>query len=316
MDEFTTSFLENLHVPSTYWKDKTTEYNFYFRLLLRKLNAPLEFYGLPKEWPEDLFRTLLWVQGYIAIFKTERWGLTFQPSTLGGENWFYLPEWVNIANPHYQKRLYIGKDCEVVKLNFDYKGILDIIDHYATWLAEASKGVKTGLVNAKTPLILTANNPAQSATLKKVYDKVQAGESLVVYKDELMDSEDEIIPRKEPFESWMNDFKSTYIVTDLLEDMQRILDSFYMEVGLPTSLDKKAHVLESEASFNQNQSQSNVKVWLDNLNKGFEQVNKHYGTNMEVRYRECTNDTCGDDERTDVSEETTKRKVGFGKRKV
>lgn len=314
MDEQMTSFFTNLRVPSTYWKNKTYEYMYYFRLLLRKINAPIEFYGLEENWPEDFFRNILWVLGFVPIFKTERWGLTFQPATLGGQDWFYLPSWVNVSNPKYTKQLVIGKDCEIVKLNSDYCGILDMIDHYATLLAEADKGVKIGLINAKTPMILTSNNTAQAATLKKVYDKVQAGESLVVYKDELNEDNDEIIPRKEPFETWMNNFRDTYIVQQLLEDRQRILDSFYMEVGLPTSLDKKAHVLESEADFNESQSQSNIKVWLDNMNAGFDKVNKMFGTNMEVRYRERSDDLSWDDESTREDKPTFKPKLGFGKR--
>ena len=137
-----------------------------------------------------------------------------------------------------------------------------------------------GLVNTKYPLILSAKNEAQAETLKKVYDKVQAGESLVVYKDDI--TSDEIMPTKDPFEAWNQDFKQTYIVHNLLEDMQLILDSFYTEIGLPVAVEKKERLVTSEADFAEAQSQARITCWKETLDECFEKINKMYGTDMSV----------------------------------
>ena len=294
-EEYLSDLFERLAIPNTYFKNKTYEYQYWFRSLLQKIDSSLIFKGLPDDWPEDFFKIILWARGYLAVFKTERWGVTFQPvASLSGYDFYYQPQIVSIANPYYNKQLKLHKDVELIKLTPDFRGILDIIDYYATKLAELSKGLDMALINAKMPMVLIANNKAESETLKAVYDQVQQGESLVVWKEQLSDGE--IIPRKEPFQMWNQDFKQTYIGTELLENLQQILDSFYMEIGLPTILnDKKAHTLNAEAGFQSAQSQARLACWVSNLNESFERIEKLFGLRLEVGHAQNDFETDGDD---------------------
>lgn len=297
--------LENLKFPNTYWKGKTLEYRYWFRSLLQKLDSSLIFEGVPDGWSDDFFHICLWAFGFVAVFKTNRkdldkygeGGILFQPCTISGYDFYYQPEKCLVSNPKYSKEFVIGKDAELLKLTPDFCGVFDIIDFYATKLAEISKGIDMGLINTKMPVIMTASNDAQAETLKKIYDKVQAGDSLVVWKD--IQTGDEIIPSKEPFEVWNQDFKQTYIVHNLLEDMQLILDSFYTEIGLPVAIEKKERLISSEADFASAQSQARVACWVETLNESFEKIEKTFGIHMEVKYAAQENDTDGDG---DVSE--------------
>ncbi len=292
------NLLESLGVPNTYWKDRTYEYHYWFRALLQKLDSSLIFDGLPENWSKDFFLFCLWAFGYVTVFNTEQWGTIFQPSTLSGYDIFYQPTKSLVANPLYQKELTIHEDCELLKLTPDFKGVFDIIDYYASKLAELSKGIDVGIINTKMPIILTASNPAQAETLKKVYDKMQQGDSLIVYK-EYKDFE-EVIPRKDPFETWTQNFEETYIVTDLLNDFQTILNNFYVEIGLPVAIEKKAHVLDQEADFMAAQSQARLACWNMTLNESLLYVNKKFNLNITVRSARDTNEDIdildGDDE--------------------
>lgn len=295
------NILESIKVPNTYWDKRSYEYKYYFRSLLQKIDSALLFKGLPDDWSQDFFLICLWAFGYVAVFETERFGdektgVAFQPCTLSGFDFYYQPTKALVTNPLYQKQLTIHKDCEILKLTPDFMGVFDIIDHYASQLAEITKGIDVGLINAKMPLILTASNAAQAETLKKVYDKVQAGESLVVWKD-LTDQFDEVIPRKDPFETWNQDFKQTYVVTNLLADMRTILDDFYTEIGIPVSVvDKKSHMLDAEADFQQSQSQARISCWVATLKESFKLINERFGLNLEVDYAR-TDDSNRDGER-------------------
>lgn len=284
------NILESIKVPNTYWDKRSYEYKYFFRSLLQKIDSALIFKNLPEGWSQDFFLLCLWAWGYVAIFESARFGdeesgnVVFQPCTLSGYDFYYQPTKALIANPLYQKELEIHKDCEILKLTPDFMGVFDIIDHYASQLAEATKGIDIGLINAKFPMVMTASNAAQAETLKKVYDKVQAGESLVVWKD-IEDKFNEVIPRKDPFNVWNNDFKQTYVVTNLLEDMHTILDDFYTEIGIPVSVvDKKSHMLNAEADFQQNQSQARISCWVATLNESFKLINERFGLNLEVEY--------------------------------
>ena len=303
MNEQLINILESIKVPNTYWKGKTQTYLYWFRSLLHKIDSSLIFDGLPAEWNNDFFMICLWALGRVVVFKTDRediadkyGAVTFQPCTLSGYDWFYQPNKAIVSNPMYEREFTLGDDAELIKLTPDYCGILDIIDYYASKLAEMSKGIDMGIINAKLPCILTAKNDAQAETLKKVYDKVQAGEPLVVYKE--LEDNGEIMPTKSAFEEWTQDFKKTYVVHNLLEDMQLILDSFYVEIGLPVAIEKKERLVTSEADFASAQSQARISCWLETLRESLERVNKMFNTTItcEVAFNERENDPNRDTE--------------------
>ena len=298
MNEQLINILESINVPNTYWKGKTATYLYWFRSLLHKIDSSLIFDGLPAEWNNDFFMICLWALGRVVVFKTDRediadkyGSVTFQPCTLSGYNWFYQPNRATVSHSTdddrpFVKEFRLGVDAELIKLTPDYMGILDIIDYYASKLAEMSKGIDMGIINAKIPCILTAKNDAQAETLKKVYDKVQAGEPLVVYKE--LEDNGEIMPTKSAFEEWTQDFKKTYVVHNLLEDMQLILDSFYVEIGLPVAIEKKERLVTSEADFASAQSQARISCWLETLRESLDRVNKMFNTTItcEVAFNE------------------------------
>lgn len=302
-DERQIAILQNMTVPSTYWNTKSQQYQYWFRSLLQKIDSCLEFKNLPKDWSQDFFLLCLWARGYVAVFESERFGdketgIAFQPCTVSGYDFYYQPTKAIVANPLYRKEFTIHKDCEILKLTPDFNGVWDVIDHYATQLAECTKGINVGLINAKVPLVVTADSMAESEKLKKVYDKVQAGESLVVWKEDTNHFEKEVMPRKNPFEdAFLNDYTKTYIVTNLLQDMQTIMDQFYMEIGLPTrTFDGKAHMLNAEADMQANQSQARVSCWVNTLTESMELINNHFGTNLEVEANEQSFNTMDDGE--------------------
>lgn len=315
LNERNIELLENLKFPNTYWKGRTQEYRYWFRSLLQKIDSSLIFTGFPDGWSNDFFMLCLWAFGFVGVFKSDRGdlkkfgesGVLFQPCTISGFDFYYQPKKFMVSNPMYSKEFEVGKNAELLKLTPDFCGVFDIIDYYATKLAEISKGIDMGLINTKMPVILTASNDAQSATLKKIYDKVQAGESLVVYKNTQEDSK-EIMPTKEPFEVWNQDFKQTYIVHNLLEDMQLILDSFYVEIGLPVAIEKKERLVTSEADFASAQSQARISCWVETLNESFDKIEKTLGLRLEVEYAAQKNDTDGDGDVSESEEHISKYK--------
>ncbi len=309
LDERMINILESINVPNTYYKNRSREYMYWFRSLLQKIDSSIIFNNIPKGWSDDFLHICLWALGFVAVFKPDsielgKKGLVvFNPAVVSGFDFYYQPTIATVSNPNmaipFSRRFVIGRDCELIKLTPDFRGIFDILDYYASKLAEISKGIDIGIINTKMPVILTASSDAQAETLKKVYDKVQAGESLVVWKDEVDD--DEIIPRKDPFESFFNDFTKTYVIHNLLEDMQTILDSFYCEIGLPVAIEKKERLITSEADFASAQSQARISCWIETLRESLDKVNKMFKTsiNCEVAYERKDNS----DRNTDGSNE-------------
>lgn len=304
-DERTISILESIGCPSVYWTNKTIEYKYWFRSLFQKMNSGLIFENLPENWDKDFLKLCLYVRGFVAVFPTARADLqmygpkvVFNPCNVSGINFYYHPTNAQIANPYYEADLLIGKQCEIMKLTPDYNTTLDIVDHYAARLAEASKGLIMGLIQAKTAHIEIAKNEAQSATLKKVYDKIQAGETLVIF-DDIQDN-NEIIPTKEPFESWLNDFTKTYCVDKLQLAIEQLLNDFYVEIGLPVAIEKRERLISAEVDTTNAQSQARIATWYETISEDIKRINKRYSLNIGVQYA-LPNDNSGD--RTGIEQE-------------
>lgn len=286
------SFFEALKIPNTYWEDKSYEYQYFFRSLLTKIDSSLVFKGLPKSWPQDFFLFCLWARGYVAVFKSERFGdpetkAAFFPCTVSQYDFYLQPVKAMVSNPLFQKEFTIHKDCELLKLTPDcfwHGGILDIIDFYSNKLSEISKDIDIGLINAKFTFAAFAKDQASSNQLKAFYDKMQAGETAVVLKP--TDSEfEQVIPTdKEPFFIWTNDLKSNFIIPELMDMYNQILQDFYCEIGIPSTINKQAHLLNAEADFQSAQSQARVASWVQTLNESFDLINPLFGLNLEVEY--------------------------------
>lgn len=275
--------LRTIEVPDTYWKGRTIEYLYWFRSLLQKIDSGIIIKGMPDNWCDDFFKICLWSRGYVAVFDTIRWGTVFQPCGLSGYDFQYQPTTAIIANPYYSKELKIGSECELIKLTPDFMGVFDIIEYYADKLADVSKGIDVGLRNAKIPAIFSANNSAQAETLKRIYDKIQNGDPLIIYDD--TDDNGEIIPSTNPFEAWVQDFSKTYIVPQLMEATQQLLNSFYTEIGLPVAIEKQQHILNAEADFKAAQSQARIACWVNTLKESFKKVNELFpNINLEVEF--------------------------------
>ena len=297
------SFLNDMQVPSTYFYSKSIAYKYWFRSLLHKIDSSIVFKNLPAGFSNDFLMFCLWVRGYVVFFKTNRTdlmkygenGVVFQPCCVSGYDFYYQPTKATIANPHlhYKNVLDLEKDnAALLKLTPDFNGVLDILDFYAAKLAALSESIDMSIINSKMGLIATAENEAQSATLQAIYDKLQRGEPLVVF-DDLNKDNDEIMPRKEPFTMWVQELKKNFILVELLDCFQRVLDSFYCEIGLPVAIEKKERIITSEADFASAQSQARLACWIETINESLEVINKKFNLNIEVDYHASENDNIG-----------------------
>ena len=156
------------------------------------------------------------------------------------------------------------------------------------------------ILNSKLGVIATASNEAQSMTLKAIYDKLMKGEGLIVF-DDLTKEADEVIPRKEPFNMWVQELKKNYILTEQLNDMQTILNSFYNEIGLPVAVEKKERLVTTEAEFAVAQSQARISCWVETLKESLDVINSDLNCNIEVEYAGKNDDT-SDTERVSKEE--------------
>lgn len=290
------NIIEGSYFPSQVHSCNNLTYDYWMRRLFQKAQSVIEFKNLPPTWrgaPKDFLYWCLFCRGFVAGFKTEETGLSFQPCGLNGQNFYYQPVEAIISNPTLKTpsnglRLKIDDECVIIKLTPDYRGIWDILSYYAEKLSSMDVTLNMSIENGKVPFILGAKNKAMAAMLKKIYDRVQRGEGLVVHDDVFKDEASKSTKSADsPFSIFDREhLKQSYLVTENLQDMQTILNNFYNEIGIPTvPYQKMERMVNEEATSRKVSSNSNLSVWVDCLTDGFDKFNDMFGTNIRVEKR-------------------------------
>lgn len=304
LDEKWINLMESMHVPNTYWKDKSEVYLYWMRALYERLTSTIEF-TIPEHWDRQFFYFTLFTFGYCPVFETARWGVTFNPAYPVGYNWYYQPVYMQVSNPKLTRKYEIGKNCEVLRLTNDWHGVWDIIAHFSEQLASATKSINVALENSCMPYVLTAQTVAQAETLKKVKDKISNGESLIIYDNSDSPFTDEMVPQgDEPFQSFINDLKNNYMGTEILDNVDKILNQFYQEIGImaQTTEHGKSHTLQDEVDQANEEATARLDTWMVNLKESCKRINAMFNIGLEVKRRECKITTGSDAQRNGSTE--------------
>lgn len=242
-------------------------------------------WDLPETWNKDYFLYVLYCWGYVAVINTDKFGVIPQGCGLKGYDVFYAPTHAVIANPLLSGILEprIGTQCELMKLQPDFSGILDLVGHYAEQMALASQSVSVNLLNSKLSYVFTAKTKALAESLKKMYDQIASGEPAVVIDSRLKNAAD----GEETWKAFEQNVGGNYIVTNLLADLRKIEAMFDTEIGIPNAnTDKRERLIQDEVNANNIETYSKCAMWLENLQDACKRVNDMFGLNISVRWRE------------------------------
>ena len=270
--------------PSTVHVKDSGLCRYFTKYLLQKAMSVFEW-DLPETWNKDYFLYVLYCWGYVAVVNTDKFGVIPQGCGLKGYDVFYAPTHAVIVNPLLSGILEprIGTQCELLKLQPDFSGILDLVGHYAEQMALASQSVSVNLLNSKLSYVFTAKTKALAESLKKMYDQIASGEPAVVIDSRLKNAAD----GEETWKSFEQNVGGNYIVTDLLADLRKIEAMFDTEIGIPNAnTDKRERLIQDEVNANNIETYSKCAMWLENLQDACKRVNDMFGLNISVRWRE------------------------------
>lgn len=270
--------------PSTVHVKDSGLCRYFTKYLLQKAMSVFEW-DLPETWNKDYFLYVLYCWGYVAVVNTDKFGVIPQGCGLKGYDVFYAPTHAVIANPLLSGILEprIGTQCELLKLQPDFSGILDLVGHYAEQMALASQSVSVNLLNSKLSYVFTAKTKALAESLKKMYDQIASGEPAVVIDSRLKNAAD----GEETWKSFEQNVGGNYIVTNLLSDLRKIEAMFDTEIGIPNAnTDKRERLIQDEVNANNIETYSKCAMWLENLQDACKRVNDMFGLSISVRWRE------------------------------
>lgn len=268
--------------PSTvHYIDNGTA-TFYIRYLLQKAMSVFKW-KLPELWDADYFLYTLYTWGFIAILKTDRFGVIPQQCTLTGYNVFYAPKRITVTNPIMPETLErdIDTDCVLLKLTPDYTGILDLIYFYAGKMALASSALDVNLLNSKLAYLFTAKNKSVAESFKKMYDQIASGEPASIIDRNLLDPDG-----NKTWDFFSQNLHENYIASDILADMRKIEQQFDTDIGIPNAnTDKRERLITDEVNANNVETATRCELWLEELKKGCEKVKSMFGVEISVDWR-------------------------------
>lgn len=273
----------SMRSPSTVHCRNTALVEFYTRYLLQKVISVFEFTGLPETWADNYFKYVLFGEGVIAVINTDRYGVICQNCGLSGYNVFYQPTTVLVANPLLPglKEFTVGENCQIIKLQPNYSGVMDLVTTYADLMALALETTGANLLNSKLSYVFFADNKTAAESFKKLYDKLASGEPMAVIDKNLLKEDGSVA-----WQMFTQNVGANYVTGELLNDMKTIEDQFNTIVGIPNAnTQKRERMITDEVNANNVDTQSRVNLWLETMQKDIDKVNAMFSLNIAVKYR-------------------------------
>lgn len=260
----------------------------YFRkYLFQKMLSAFDW-TIPETWNRDYFLYVLFGWGYIAVLDSGAAGFGIIPQRCGisGYNVFYMPNRALVHNPLLPEigELKIHENCTVLHVNPNFTPVMDIIDYYAVKLAMVTADIESNLFNNKLSYVFAVSNQTAANSFKKLYDQIAQGNPAVILDKDLLKEDG-----SKTWETFQQNLKQNYIVSDLLEDYRRIENDFCTKVGIPASnTEKRERMSVEEVTRNDIETDSLIDGWLRRLQDDVDETNKLFNIGLAVKKRWTT----------------------------
>lgn len=266
--------------PSTVHVQNTGLQRFFQRYLLEKAISIFDW-TLPDNWAKNYFSYILYCYGYLAVVRTDKYGVICQQCGLQGYDIYYQPTRAVIANSLLTGILSprIGTQCEIIKMQPDYGGIMDIVDFYADMLALSAESAGMNLVNSKLAYVFAADGKSEAESFKKLFDKISGGNPAVFADSKLFTADGKL-----KMEFFNQNLKNTYIASEILDDMRKWEMKFDNEIGIPTvNTVKKERLITDEATTSVASGKAKIDLWFETLSECVEKVNRMFNIGIAVK---------------------------------
>ena len=190
----------------------------------------------------------------------------------------YLDEWkfYNVRCPIYTGNRTIGKDVVVINNNSIRNPLYPLIHHYSILLAHTDVTLVDCLVNARdaggVPVVSTEK---QKQSVAEYQGKIFNGQYGAV--TDIGNLGIQYVGA---------DRKTSQGLQDVIITREKILKSFYSDIGVRSAFEKRSNSVEAEVEADTSLLLLNLSDMLDSRKKGAEEVNKLFGTNWTVHIAE------------------------------
>lgn len=242
--------------------------------LLDKCRNIFVYKNVPESLDVDELERMLILTGFCVVGKVGEdlraipWGYLYGVDPYNDQ----FPN-AGYSNPIWGSGDYVvGKNCVVVRNTKSYYDFTNSIDKYATILADIDISLDMTIVNTRMPFAMSAMNAAQKKSLEEFYDRLRNGKYAIFEGENLV----------EEFRTFQLEHPTNQNLTNLITTKMNTIRMFLKEIGVSMSKDKTQAVLSDEVETDDQHLMVNVDVLLKSREKGIAEINKIFGTNIEV----------------------------------
>lgn len=259
------------------WMNNGT-YMQYFNRLTELSISMFEWLNLPDEIDERFLELTLFKDGKAVFFKDEDMEeyLALKCAVNGGFNVYGIPVNRRAYSPtnNYQKQL-TEKDSVIIWNNYLHKNSVLDVKMFAKRLYNLDRIIDVNANAQKTPVLILAT-PEQRLTMLNLYKEVD-GNSPVVLGDKNLDlSNVKALSTGAP-----------YVADKLYMLKTQIWNEALTYLGISnTNITKKERMISDEVVRNMGGIIASRYSRLESRRKAADEINKMFGLNIEVNYRE------------------------------
>lgn len=270
-----------------------TYLQYYNRLLELAINM-YEWKNLPDSVDERFLELTLFSDGMAVFFRDEILGELCLQCMIGGELDVYrIPiDRTAYATNGYQMRLN-NQNSVIIFNNYTHTNSMLDVEMYARRLYEIERTIDVNVKAQKTPLIVRATEN-QRLTMKNLYMQYDGNEPFIFGDNNLDMDAIKVLPTNAPY------------VADKLNILKRqIWNEALTYLGIENSnTEKKERLVSDEVNSNLGGVAAQRFCRLNARRKAADQINKMFGLNIEVDFREEVKEMFRDDGNEEEKEVT------------
>ena len=223
--------------------------------------------------PKEIEERLL-LQGHCGITKilgekelTAMFGNFYGVSKYVDDKPYYM-----VRCPLYSGSRTIGKDIVVIRNNSLKNSTYSLVHHYATLLAHNEVTLVDTLINVRD------GGGIPIATTEK------QKQSIIAYQSKVFNGQYGVVTDigNLGLQYIGSDRKTHQNIMDIVTTREKILKSFYSDIGVRSAFEKRSNSVEAEVEADTSLLLLNLSDMLDSRKKGAEEGNKLFGTNWNV----------------------------------
>lgn len=268
--------------------DFSKNYDFYLKWLLNKTCSCFYIKNLPETMNEYYIKSNLIMDGDIGVtdFNGKLYAVIGAPA--GQPDEYYVPTQYTVANPILGSKIFTRGVDGVVIYNTDIDryvtgGLSGLIDQTATLLTDNIISINCNQINSRVSAFFTADSEAQAIAGEAILKKMYTGAPYQVLRSDLVEKIN------------VNPIATANVsqnLTELVELHNYIIANYFQSIGIRSNnIRKKAHVLQDEIDIQDDYLQVSILEILTSWQKGFDEVNAMYGTDIQVELNPALIDT-------------------------